>query len=144
MKATSRLTTYPIIGMIQRWKRDKSTNDQNFPAGVFPFVFQETSDNDFCHRNYVPSNLSSQLVEACEKNNISKHQRDPTVDYRDMATGALLVSSNSAFSLVEFSIVSHPLFFFELVAFCFFKGTFPLITFMSLIYVFKYFILFFI
>jgi hypothetical protein len=26
----------------------ESTDDQNCPAGVFSFVFQETSDDDFC------------------------------------------------------------------------------------------------
>jgi hypothetical protein len=36
------------------------------------------------------------LVEECEKNNISKMQHDSTVDSRDMATGALLVSPKSA------------------------------------------------
>jgi hypothetical protein len=82
--------------MIQQWKREKLTGDQNCPAGVFPFVFQETSDDDFCQKDYVPSNPSSQFIQECDKNNISKNQHDPTVDSRDIATGALLVPSNSA------------------------------------------------
>jgi hypothetical protein len=45
--------------MIQRWKREKSASDQNYPAGEFPFVFQETSDDAFCHTVYVPSNTSA-------------------------------------------------------------------------------------
>jgi hypothetical protein len=40
--------------MIQRWKREKSAGDQNFPAGIFSFVFQDTSDDDFCSMDYVP------------------------------------------------------------------------------------------
>ena len=114
MKATSRRTTYTKIGMIQRWKREKSVGEQNYLAGVFPFIFQETSDDDLCQMNYVPSNPSGHLVEECEKNNISKILH---------------------LSLAEFSIVSY-LFFFELVAFVVLKAHFPLITFM-------YFILFF-
>jgi hypothetical protein len=49
--------------MSQRWKREKSAGDQNCTTGEFPFVFQETSDDDFCQTNYVPSNPSGQLVE---------------------------------------------------------------------------------
>ena len=49
--------------MLQRWKREKSVGDQNCPASVFPFVFQETSDDDFCQKDYVPSNPSGQFVE---------------------------------------------------------------------------------
>jgi hypothetical protein len=53
----------------------------------------------------VPSNPSGPLVEECEKNIISKHQHDPMVDSRDMATGALLLPPNFAhLSLVEFFI----------------------------------------
>jgi hypothetical protein len=100
--------------MSQRWKREKLAGDQNCPASEFPFVFQEPSDDDFCQTDYVPSNPSGQLVEECEKNNISKILH---------------------LSLAEFSIVSY-LFFFELVAFVVLKAHFPLITFM-------YFILFF-
>jgi hypothetical protein len=55
------------------------------------FVFQEMSDDDFCQTDCVPSNPSGQLVGGCNKNNICKTQHDPTVDSRDMATGALLV-----------------------------------------------------
>ena len=73
------------------------------------------SDDDLCQMNYVPSNPSGQLVEECEKNNISK------ILY---------------LSLAEFSIVPDPFFLFELVAFVVLKAHFPLITFM-------YFILFF-
>jgi hypothetical protein len=58
MKATSRRTTYPKIGMIQRLKRAKSVGDQNYHAGVFTFGFQETSNDDFCQTDYVPSNPS--------------------------------------------------------------------------------------
>jgi hypothetical protein len=63
MRETSRFTTYPKIGMLQRWKREKSVGDQNCPASVFPFVFQETSDDDFYQKDYVPSNPSGQFVE---------------------------------------------------------------------------------
>jgi hypothetical protein len=44
MKKTSQRTTYTNIDMIQRWKREESIGDQNCPASVFPFVFQEISD----------------------------------------------------------------------------------------------------
>jgi hypothetical protein len=47
MKTTSRRTTYPKINMLQRWKRENSAGDQSYPASVFPFVFQEMSDDDF-------------------------------------------------------------------------------------------------
>jgi hypothetical protein len=95
------------MSMIQRWKRENSAGDQNCSAELFPFVFQKSSDDDFCQTDFVPSNPSGQLVEECEKNNISKTQHDPTVDYRDMATGVLLFLPNSApLSLAEFSIVS--------------------------------------
>jgi len=129
MRETSRFTTYPKIGMLQRWKREKSVGDQNCPASVFPFVFQETSDDDFYQKDYVPSNPSGQFVEYCDKNNISKTQHDPMVYSRDMATRVLLVPPNFApLSLAEFSTVSHPFsflfYFFKLVAFCCFKGTF--------------------
>jgi len=95
MKATARCTTYPKIGMIQRWKRETSANYQNCPASVFPFVFQETSDDDFCQTEYVPSNPSGQLVEECDKTNISKNQHATMMDSRDKAIGALLVPPNS-------------------------------------------------
>jgi hypothetical protein len=95
------------MSMIQRWKRENSAGDQNCSAELFPFVFQKSSDDDFCQTDFVPSNPSGQLVEECEKNNISKTQHDPTVDYRDMATEVLLFLPNSApLSLAEFSIVS--------------------------------------
>jgi hypothetical protein len=87
----------------------------------------------------VPSNPSGQLAAMCEKNNISKNQHDPTVDSRDMATRELLVPPNSApLSLAEFSIVSHPFFFLNWWPFAVLKAHFPLITFMSLIYVFYF------
>jgi len=47
MKTTSRCTTYPKLGMIQWWKREKSASYQNYLAGVFPFVFQGIADDDF-------------------------------------------------------------------------------------------------
>ena len=107
MKLTSRRSTYPRMSMIQWWKREKSASDQNCSAELFPFVFQKRSDDDFCQTDCVPSNPSGQLVKECEKNNISKTQHDPTVDYRDMATGVLLFLPNSApLSLAEFFIVS--------------------------------------
>jgi hypothetical protein len=107
MKATSRRTTYPKLGMIQRWKRETTAGDQNCPVGVFPFVFQEISDDDFCQTNCVPSNPSCQLVEECKKNDISTNQHDPTVDSRDVAIRALLAPLNFAFlSITEFSLLS--------------------------------------
>jgi len=142
MKATSRHATYPKIGMLQRWKREKSVGDQNCPANVFPFVFHEISDDDFCQTDCVPSN--GQLVEECEKNNISKNQHDPTVDSRDIATRALLAPPNSAFlSLAEFSLLSLTCFCWIGGLFTDWKAHFPLITMFSLIYDFMYFILFF-
>jgi hypothetical protein len=91
MKETSRRTTYPRMSMLQRWKREKSVGDQTALQVHFLFVFQEIVDDDFCQKDCVPSNPSDQLVEECNKNGISKTQHDPTVDSRDMATGALLV-----------------------------------------------------
>ena len=104
----------------------ESVGDQNCPAGVFSFVFQETSDDDFCQTDYVPSNPSGQLVEECEMKNMSIHKCDPTVDARDMTTGELLVPSNSALlsSRILHCLSPPSFFFFELVAFCYFKGIF--------------------
>jgi hypothetical protein len=65
----------------------------------------------------VLSNPSGQVVEECEKNNISKNQNNPTVAAIYMATGALLAPSNFALlSLAEFSLLSLTFFFFGLVA----------------------------
>jgi hypothetical protein len=73
----------------------------------------------------VTSNPSSRLVEECEKNNISKTQHDPTMDSRDMATRALLVSPKSALlSLFEFSLLSLTFFFWNWWPLCSFIGTF--------------------
>jgi hypothetical protein len=92
--------------MIQWCKREKSIGDQNCPVG-------ETSDDDFCQMDYVPSHPSGQLVEECEKKNISKNQHDPTVNSRDMATEALLVPPNSAsLSSRILYCLSHTSFFF--------------------------------
>jgi len=110
MKATSRRTTYSKRGMIQRWKRENQL--ANSLASVFPFVFQETSNDDFYQTDYVPSNPSGQLVEECEMKNISTNQCDPTVDSRDMATRELLVSSNSAFLSSRILYCLSPFFFF--------------------------------
>ena len=111
--------------MIQRWKREKSAGKQNCPVGVFPFVFQETSDDDFCQTDYVISNPSGQLVEECEKNNISK------INMIQRWVPEIWLPEHYWFlpilhlSLAEFSIVSHTFYFlfFELVVFCCFKGT---------------------
>jgi len=96
----------------------------------------------------VPSNPFGLLVEECEKNNISKNQHDPSVDSRDMAIRALLVPPNSTLlCLTKFFIVSHFSFFFFFFKtgglFSVLKSHFTLITIMSLIYAFMYFILFF-
>jgi hypothetical protein len=96
MQATSRRTTYPKIGTIQRWKREKSAGDQNYPAGIFPYVFQYTSDDDFCSMDYGPSHPSGPLIEEWKKNNISKTPHDPTVDSKDMAIEVLSVHPNPA------------------------------------------------
>jgi len=85
--------------MIQRWKREKSAGDQTALQVHFLFVFHELPDDDFYQTDYVPSNRSGQLVEEYNENNISKHQHDPTVYSRDMATGALLVFSKICSSL---------------------------------------------
>jgi len=144
MRATSRHTTYPKIDIIQRWKREKSASDQNCHASVFVFVFQETSGDDFCQKDYVPSNPSSQFVEESDKNNISNNQHDPTVDSRYLATGALLVPPNSAPLSSRILYCLSPLFFFFFLfflnwwPFAILKAYFPLITFMSLIYVFYF------
>jgi len=125
MKATSRRTIYTRMSMIQWWKREKSVDDQNCLAGVFPFVFQEISDDDICQSNCVPSSPSGQLVVECDKNNISKPQHDPTIDSRDMTTRVLLVSSNSTLlSLAEFSLLSLTFFFLNWWPLCIFIGTF--------------------
>jgi len=63
MNATSRRTTYPKIGILQQWKREKSVGNKNCPAGVFSFFFQEIADDEFCQMDCVPSNPSDQLVE---------------------------------------------------------------------------------
>jgi len=114
MKVTSRLTTYPRMSMIQRWKRDKSIGDQTALQVHFLFVFHEIPDDDFCQPDCVPSNRSDQLVEDCNENNISKNKHDPTVDFRDMATRALLVFSKicSSLPLSAFLYFFSFLFFF--------------------------------
>jgi hypothetical protein len=64
----------------------------------------------------VLSNPSGQVVEECEKNNISKNQNNPTVAAIYMATRALFSPLNFALlSLAEFSLLSLT-FFFGLVA----------------------------
>jgi len=113
MKVTSRCTTYPRMSMIQRWKREKSAGDQTALQVHFLFVFQEIPNDDFCQTDCVPSNCSGQLVEECNERNISKNKHEPTVDYRDMATGALLVFSKICSSLPLFVFLY---FFFKLVA----------------------------
>jgi len=88
-------------------------------------------------------------LKAClrDKNNIFKKQHDPTVDSRDMATGAFFVPPNSAplssrilYCLSPFSFLffSFLFFFFNWWPFAVLKAHFPLITFMSLIYVFYF------
>jgi hypothetical protein len=104
MKTTSRRTIYPQTDTIQRCNRDKSAGDQNCPAGVFPFVSQEMSDDDFCQMHCVLSNPSGLLVTECKKNNISKTQHDLTVDSRDMATRALLPSLDWLLQILHFSL----------------------------------------
>jgi hypothetical protein len=84
---------------------------------------------DFYQTDCDLSNPSGQLVVECENNNISKTKHNPTVDAKDMATGALLAPPNSTLlSLAEFSLLSHFFFFFwsGLVAFCCFKGIFSI------------------
>jgi len=147
MKVTSRRTTYTRMSMIQRWSREKSVGDQTALQVHFLFVFHEIPDDDFCHS--VPSNLSGQLLEECNENNISKNQHDPTVDSRDIATGALLVFSKICSSLP----LSAFLYFFSFLFFFFFFNWWPLrsfigtfffiITILFLFHAFMYFILFF-
>ena len=123
MKATSRCTTYPRMSMIQRWKTDKSVGDQTALQVHFLFVFQEISNDAFCQTDCFPSNLSGQLVEKCNKNNISKTKHDPTVDARDMATSALLVF------LQNLQLSLYPLFsiFFLFFFFCLTGGLFAVL-----------------
>jgi len=115
MKETSRHTTYTRMSMIQRWNREKSVGDRTALQVHFLFVFQEIADDDLCHTDFGSSNPSGQLVEECNKNNISKTQHDPTVDSRDMTTGALLVFSKICSSLsIRFSLFFFFFFFFIL------------------------------
>jgi hypothetical protein len=97
--------------MVQRWKREKSASDQTALQVHFLFVFHEIPDDSFCQTNCVPSNRSGQLVEECNENNISNNQYDPTVDSRDMATGALLVFSKICSSLPLSAFLSFFIFF---------------------------------
>ena len=94
----------------------------------FLFVFQEIYDDDFCQTDSFPSNLSSESVEECNKNNISKIQHDLTVDSRDIATRALLIFSKICSSLsIRFS-----LFFFLLLLLFFFNfNWWPLCSFIG-------------
>jgi len=143
MKVTSRRTTYPRMNMIQRCKRDKLSGDQTALQVHFLFVFQEICDDYLCQTDCVTSNPSSQLVEKCNENNISKTQHAPTVDSRDIATGALLVFFKICSSLpIRFSLF----FFFFLTGglFAFLWTPFFIITILSLFHAFMYFILFFI
>jgi hypothetical protein len=111
------------MGMIQRWKREKSAGDQTALQVHFLFVFQKIFDDAFCQTDCVPSNPSGQLVEECNKNNISNTRHDPTMDSRDMATGALLVFSKICSSLsIRFSLF-----------FSFFLNWWPLILFSYLL-----------
>jgi hypothetical protein len=111
------------MSMIQRWKREKSADDQTALQVHSLFVFQKIADDAFCQTNCVPSNPSGPLVEECNNNNISKTQHDPTVDSRDMSTGALLVFSKICSSLsIRFSLF-----------FSFFLNWWPLILFSYLL-----------
>jgi hypothetical protein len=60
------------MSMIQRWKREKSAGDQTALQVHFLFVFQDISDDDFCQMDCAPANPSGQLVDKCNKHNISK------------------------------------------------------------------------
>jgi hypothetical protein len=80
-------------------ERAISAGDQTALQVHFLFVFQEIPDDDLCQTDCVPYNRSGQLVEECRENNVSKNPHDPTVDSRDMATGALLVFSKICSSL---------------------------------------------
>jgi len=88
-------------------------SDQNCPTGVFPFVFQETSDDDLCQTDYVPSNPSGKLVEECEKNNISKKKHEPNGIPELWPPEHYWFFQILHFFLTEFFIVSHLLFFFN-------------------------------
>jgi len=125
MKATSRHTTYPRMSMIQRWKREKSAGNQNCPTGVFPFLFQESSEDDFCQHDCGLSNPSGHLIEEWEKNHISKTQHDPTVDSKDMATGALLVFFKFCTSLSSWIFYIVSLFFWTGGLFAVYRHIFP-------------------
>jgi hypothetical protein len=117
----------------------------NCPVDLFPFIFQEMSNDDLCQTDCVPFNPSGQLVEECEKNNISKTQHDSTVDSRDMATGALLVFSKicTSLSVRIFSIVSHPFFFWTGGLFCSFICTFsPNYNFFPYLYLYVFYFIF--
>jgi hypothetical protein len=107
-------------------EREKSAGDQTALQVHFLFVFQEISDDDFCQTNYGPSNLSSQLVEECNKNNISAMQHDPTMDSRDMATRALLVFlQNLQRSLYPLFSIFFFFFFLTGGLFQFYRHLFP-------------------
>jgi len=111
--------------MIQRWKREQSAGDQTALQVHFLYVFQENFDDDFCQTDCVPSNPSSLLVEECNKNNISKTQNDPTVDFIDMTTRVLLVFSKiAALSLSAFLYFFFFYFLFDWWPLCSFTDTF--------------------
>jgi len=126
MKVTSRCTTYPRMSMIQRWKRENISQWPKLPCGCISFCFLGNFWWWFMSNGCVSSNPIGKLVEACEKNTISKIQHDPTVDSKDMTTGALLVSPNSTLlSQSEFSLLSLILFIFlNRWPLCSFIGTF--------------------
>ena len=54
--------------MLQRWKRENSAGDQSYPASVFPFVFQEMSDDDF----YIKKIMFFQIPPVRQQRSVSK------------------------------------------------------------------------
>jgi hypothetical protein len=50
------------MSLIQRWKGEKSADDQTILQVYFLFVFQEIAADGFYQTDCVPSNPSSKLV----------------------------------------------------------------------------------
>ena len=144
MKATSRRTTYPRMSMIQRWKREKSAGDQTALQVHFLLVFQEISDDEFSQTDCVSSNPLVSLQRSVIRTTypkLSMIQRfipeiQPPEHYWFFSK---ICSSLSLSTFLYFFL----LFFFNWWPFAVLQALFSIITILSLIHAFMYFILFF-
>ena len=128
MKATSRCTTYPIMSMIKRRKREKSSDDQTTLQVYFLFVFQEIFDDDSVQQIvFLPISLVRQQMSVIRTtypkcNMIQRWSQDiwPLEHYWFSPKSGVLSLSN----FLYFFSFSCFLFFLNWWPICSFVGTF--------------------